>query len=388
MPILLSQFLDACRWAGALTVMALHATNMFVNLADIASAPHCAPVHAWWIYANYQLGHQAVVGFFVMSGYLVGGAVLAHIGRTQDFLREYMIHRFARIYMVLVPTIALTIAIDTIGRAAFSNTGVYDWPMFEGHFAPALILSNLLSLQYILAPYYGSNGPLWSLACEFWYYVTFPLLCVPFARNYPPLARLAGFALGVAVVTTLAAQPSWFGFGYLLWAMGAFASLASRPLIASRWLSLALFAAALIPIRFLVRGAVLAEHPWLQNAADLTTTILFVNLILTLRFGPAGGWRLLDTKLHKALADFSFSLYCNHMPILIFLRAAADYVLGREWTMQLATPANWALLAVAMTATIVLAYGFSRLTEARTGAARAWLRQVLPYGEARMTRER
>src|SRR5208337_1736443 len=103
MPFILSQMLEFCRWAGAFLVLAVHSTNLFVSLKDIMDAPHAAPVYAWWFFAAFELGHQAVISFFVMSGYLVGGSVISSIRKQKDFIREYFIHRFARIYVVTVP---------------------------------------------------------------------------------------------------------------------------------------------------------------------------------------------------------------------------------------------------------------------------------------------
>ena len=378
MPFLLSQVIDACRLVGSLLVLAVHATNMFASIADIMKAPHAPPVYAWWFVVSFELGHQAVVGFFVMSGYLVGGAVLAGIKKRKDFLREYFVHRFARIYIVLVPALGATFLLDTLGRALFSETGVYDWPVFQGHFTAALLPANLLNLQGILADFYGTNGPLWSLACEFWYYITFPLLLLPFAGTYPRLLRLSGFALGLSLCVIFAqAVGSWFRFGYLLWAMGAFATLAPRPLMRSRRLALGLYAAVVIPIRLLVRGPLLAAYPWLQDAADLTTAAFFVNFMVTLRFASQDGWALFRPKLHKELADFSFSLYSVHMPALILARAATAQVMGADWPLQLATPLHWSVMFVVMAVVVAFGYAFSRFTEAHTGAARRVLRETL-----------
>ena len=164
----------------------------------------------------------------------------------------------------------------------------------------------------------------------------------------------------------------------MLWVIGALASLPVRPLIASRWGALAIYFAALVPIRLLVRGPLLAAHPWLQDAADLLSSLLLANLMLTVRYSPAEGWNALRPQFHKTLADFSFSLYVIHMPILILLRSIEDSVMGPEWAKQLATPAHWATLPAVMSICIVAAYGFSRLTEANTGAARRYLSAALP----------
>ncbi len=378
MPIILSQMLELCRWVGALVVLAVHSTNAFVSLADIMSAPQAAPVYGWWFVVSFELGHQGVVGFFVMSGYLVGGAVLANIRKEKDYLREYFIHRFARIYVVIVPALVLTFVADTIGRKLLPDPSFYDHPVFQGHFRADIFAANLLNLQEIYSVFYGTNSPLWSLACEFWYYITFPLLLAPLAHNYSRLTRYGGFVLGVLIFLALAWAGAWFRFGFVLWVLGALASLPHRPLIASRWAALALYAAALIPIRLLVRGPLLAAHPWLQDVADLTGAVLFCNLMLSVRYSSEQGWSLLRPQLHRTLADFSFSLYSVHMPILILLRAVADSIMGPAWASQLATPAHWATLTAAMSVIVVIGYGFSRLTEAHTGAARRYLSGALP----------
>ncbi|TLG77653.1 acyltransferase [Methylocystis sp. B8] len=377
MPFILSQFLEASRWLGALLVLAVHTSNLFINIADIMSAPHAPLAYAWWFYAAFELGHQAVVAFFVMSGYLVGGAVLAHLRKNQDFLREYFIHRISRIYLVVPAAVTVTLVLDTLGRSMFANSGVYDWPFFKGHFSMLLFFTSLLNLQGIAFDYFGTNGPLWSLACEFWYYVTFPLLLLPFARNYPLAMRWGGFALGVALVQALSTPPSWFTFGFILWAAGAFATLIPRPPIQSRWRALLLYAIVVAIIRLVVRGSIVQAHPWLMNAADLVGAGLFLVVMLAFRYGPSEGFSLLRPKFHKTLADFSFSLYSIHMPILIFARAAVSSLMGEDWATQLATPGNYAVGFSVMGIAIVSGYLFSRVTEAKTGAARRKLRALL-----------
>lgn len=387
MPFLLSQLIEACRWLGALAVLTLHVNNMFVNQADIMSAPHAAPAYVWWFFAATEMGHQAVVGFFVLSGWLVGGTALARIGGGQDFLRDYFIHRVSRIYLVLVPALFLTLALDGLGRVFFADSGVYDWPMFQGRFTAALFLGTLANLQGVALDYFGTNGPMWSLACEFWNYVAFPLLLLPFARNYSAGLRYGGFALGAGLTAALSIPASWFAFGFFIWATGAFATLAPRPLLRSRRLSLGLLAAVVVATRLLVRGPLLAAHPGLSAAADLLNAALFVNLLLSFRDAPQEGFAPLRFKFHKTLADFSFSLYAIHMPLLILARAAVGHFLGRDWAMQLATGRHYAMAVAVLAACVVSAYGFSRLTEARTGAARRALRRLLdriaPAGAAR-----
>lgn len=377
MPFILSQMIEAYRWIGALIVISVHSTNTFVNLADIMTAPHGPLVYVWWFVVNFGLGHQLVLGFFVLSGYLVGGAVLANIRKQKDFVREYLIHRFVRIYIVTVPTLLFTFVLDSAGRQ-LPNPIFYDVPAFQGHFTGAVFLANLANVQEILAPPFGTNSPLWSLACEFWYYICFPLLALPLARNYDARLRYGGFALGVAIFAFLGSASPWFRFGFLLWVIGALASLPARPLVVSRWASLAIYLATLAVIRLVVRGPMLEAHPYLQDAADIVGALVLVNLLLTVRHGPQEGWDALRPKFHHTFADFSFSIYSLHMPILIFCRAIADSCLGAGWAQQLAAPAHWWTLAGVVFLIITTSYVFSRFTEAKTGAARRYLSAKLP----------
>jgi peptidoglycan/LPS O-acetylase OafA/YrhL len=271
----------------------------------------------------------------------------------------------------------LTLALDFMGRRLFADAGVYDQSAFSGHSSAGLFLASLANLQGIVFDHFGSNGPLWSLACEFWYYVCFPLLLLPFARNYAPATRFAAFTLGLALTAGLLTPQSWFGFGFVIWALGAFATRAPRPLIRSRWLALLALAGVVALIRLLARGPVLAAHPWLNPASDLAAAALFANALLAFRVGPQTGFAALRPAFHATLADFSFSVYAVHMPIVIFLRAAVAHVMGRDWPLQIATGANYAAALLVLGTTFASAYLFSRLTEAKTGAARRALRAAL-----------
>ena len=373
MPFLLSQLIEALRWMGALAVVGLHATNLFVNQADIMSAPHAAPAYVWWFLTGFESGHQAVVGFFVISGYLVGGAVLTRLFGPDKFLRDYFINRLSRVYIVLIPTLIVTFALDFLGRHFFTSSAFYDGTMFTGHFSTGLFFTSLLNLQGIYYAYFGTNGPLWSLACESWYYITFPLLLLPFAKAYTLKSRIFGFISGVLIFIFLIYPQSWFGFGFVLWAVGAFATRLARPLLHSRAISLALLALILIVIRLGVRGAQLETYPWISHVADLLAAIAFANCLTAFRDADQNGYCILRTSLHRFLADFSFSLYAIHMPILVFLRAGSDHILSQAWVMQLAQVKNYLLASSVILIAILCAYCFSRVTEAKT----AQLRQIL-----------
>jgi len=76
------------------------------------------------------------------------------------------------------------------------------------------VLGNLFFLQNILVNCFGTNGPIWSLANEFWYYILFPLALIAVWRHARWAHRLVCVALFVAIAwfvrsTILVVFPIW-----------------------------------------------------------------------------------------------------------------------------------------------------------------------------------
>ncbi len=359
----ISNFLALARWIAALAVVITHAGQL-IQISDIMVAPHGPGVYAWWFLAGFS--HQAVLVFFVMSGFLIGGDLLRRLDRTDPFLKQYMIDRFSRIYIVMVPALAYGFVVDSIGRRIFPDSGIYDGAFFHGVFNPINIAWTLLQQQHIWAPQAGTNGPLWSLACEMWYYITFPLLLAPLSRAYSTGFRLAAFACGALSVIVMSIPESFFLFGYGVWTLGALVRLARRPLIKSTWLSLGVFLATATLMRLGARGPLVAAYPFVSTLADIGVAATFANLLLSLRFAAEDGFFADLSPIHRRLSDFSYSLYATHAPLCFFVWAGAGSLLGRDWYKALPTASHWTLAFALIAAVIAIAYGFSRLTEART----------------------
>ena len=316
----ISNFLALARWIAALAVLITHAGQL-IQISDIMVAPHGPGVYAWWFLAGFS--HQAVLVFFVMSGFLIGGDLLRRLDRTDPFLKQYMIDRFSRIYIVMVPALAFGFVVDSIGRRIFPDSGIYDGAFFDGIFNPINILWTLLQQQHIWAPQAGTNGPLWSLACEMWYYITFPLLLAPLSRAYSTGFRLAAFACGALGVIVMSIPESFFLFGYGVWMLGALVRVARRPLIKSTWLSLGVFLATATLMRLGARGPLVAAYPFVstprrhRGRRDIRQSAA----VLALR----GGRRAFRRSLANSSAAVGFFLFALRDP-----RAARLFCLGRR----------------------------------------------------------
>lgn len=145
-----SIYLDLVRSLAAFFVVLDHAPTLF----DLPSVPR-------W-------GHQAVVIFFVLSGY-----VICHTADTRDTTpRAFVVARLARLWSVLVPAMVLTIACDIIGRTVGHNPAAYEFapdnlPLVRVLAALSFLSESWVSIQPL------SNGVIWSLCAEFWYYMLF-----------------------------------------------------------------------------------------------------------------------------------------------------------------------------------------------------------------------
>lgn len=384
-PEQLSQLLYLARWAGTLLVLSVHGSALFLNFNRLDPNDESAFVAAWRFLVSYEFARQGVIGFFVMSGFLVGGAAIARLREDKPFLLDYCIHRFARIYLVLIPAIVLTFVLDTTGRSIFPvEFGAYGVSYFEGHYDLRLMLADFVNLQGIITKFYGTNGPLWSIAYEFWYYIFFPLLLLPFGRAYSPGTRKIVAAVIFAVCIAVTIRQIWFAFGFLIWGLGAALTLARRPLMRSPARALVLTATVIVALRVIFTGAMMRDYPALLYIPDAITAAAFANLILTMRFSTLQDWRVLDWSGHKRLADFSFTLYAIHNPTIVFLRAAASQFLGLEWAQSTAGAEQWEVLAVSTGVTVAFAFALSRVTEAKVGVARRRLRQLVDRAESRL----
>ena len=98
---------DWLRFLAAAGVLLHHARG--ASLVDFGALPASQHnlINAGW-FAVTRLGHEAVLVFFILSGYLVGGRALDLAMSGRFDLRRYAIDRCVRIGIVLIPAIAFT----------------------------------------------------------------------------------------------------------------------------------------------------------------------------------------------------------------------------------------------------------------------------------------
>lgn len=363
-----SVFLDALRGIAALLVCVGHWRYfMFIDYPQI-------PFHRAWFFLPYALctmGHQAVMVFFVLSGYLVGGHILRALDTGRWSWRGYLMQRGVRLWIVLLPALALG--------------GLLDFTALHFHVAPALyaglvqnhitfnvhhtltwkvLLANIFFLQSIVAPIFGSNGPLWSLANEFWYYLIFPLGLLVFRGPYSTLKRIA---MGVACLIVLYGVGSGIRRLLPVWLLGVLLAVlpVRRTAPWMRWLAIAIFC----PLFALIGRAVWTGSFSPDYAIGLATFVMLY-VLLGAQEPASGRWY---ERPSRTMAGFSYTLYLVHVPMLMLL---TGLLLGADrW---LPTVPHLAVGLAVLLFVIGYAYVVAKATEFRTDEVRSWLIRILP----------
>ena len=306
-------------------------------------------------------GHEAVMVFFVLSGYLVGGSVLRLHQEGRWSWPTFLVARLSRLWIVLLPALVLGAALDALGRHLV-GLPLRGLPEFEARFTPAAWVGSLFFFQEILVPPFGSNGPLWSLSYELWYYLACPFV-VAAATSKNRWSR----ALNVlAVAGILAFTGPRIAVYFSIWLMGLCAFLAPRLSLARGRTLAAASLLALLPVAV-----------WLSTrdgyrgtfGGDFLVGLLVAALLVGLQgeTQPVAGK---GVRLARWLAGWSYSLYLVHLPLLVLVNG-----LLFSWSPQRWIPGSRTALAALALGLLVLAYAHlvSRLTEARTEEARRWL---------------
>jgi peptidoglycan/LPS O-acetylase OafA/YrhL len=368
-----SHLLDHTRWVAALLVAAGHLRGFL--MVDWSAQTHHTLATALFYWMT-GFGRMAVIVFFVLSGYLVGGRAFAAIEAGRFNLQSYALNRFSRLYPPLLAAIALTALLDTVGLRYCNSLGFYDYPNsyhLVGEFQPVAetltargALFNLLFLQTIVAPTFGSDSPLWSLANEFWYYAFCPLIALlPRGRPWAVLAS----------VPVLVAVGGWFGLEIVAlgatWVAGALAYRYARPRPAAIVLGVLVIFLLVAAAARTARGVAGMDLTY-----DLAIAASFAAVLWAAgkpsSDEPSGPQRGLAARL----AGFSYTLYLVHVPVCFLFTAALLQHYGSSQRLQ-PQPAVYALYAVGLGLAILVAFLVSRFTEARTGDIRHWLARLL-----------
>lgn len=320
--------LDVVRVSAALIVALGHARGLvLVSWQDV---PDTSPLLAG-LYTLSGLGHQAVIVFFALSGLWVGGQAHERVCRQVGWLEGYVLARLCRLWVVLVPAILITFTATTVALHVSPGHSIWTDPAAYYGLVPGqarmrmdlvTVAGNLVFLQGLQVPTVGINGPLWSIAYEFWYYATFPAILV-IVRARRTIPRLAGAAVIALAVLVCGAAPL---AGFAVWLGGAVVGVWNRKDPARlRRLPPALD-------RIVVLGAigqlVVVSAATSQNSQPESLNVVLegASALLLLAVLLRTSTRPPRAAFHIArLARSTYSLYAVHFPLMVVVICAVNW---------------------------------------------------------------
>jgi peptidoglycan/LPS O-acetylase OafA/YrhL/protein-tyrosine-phosphatase len=329
--------------------------------------------HARQIYdpggALFALGHEAVIIFFVLSGYVIAYAR----DIKERTLTHYTVARAARIYSVVLPALFLTGVLDYIGYAIHPEaypTGAQAWDQI-----PQRIIGSLLFLNqaWFVSMQPFSNVPYWSLGYEVWYYVGFACIAYLEGRQGRWLFILVALLIGPKVLLLM---PLWWGGVYIYRSRrlreisygAAWAVVLGSVLGGAAYLEFHLAAWAESVTLFLV-GA-----EWTRELVSCKHFLSDYYLGLCIAAHCVGARAICErhqdfpafcVPLIRAMAGSTFTLYLLHRPLILFYSSV--------FHVESAGPGLYAGLLALIVATT---YVISLFTEQKKHVLKRWLTRL------------
>lgn len=355
--------LDGLRGVASLIVVGYHALLVVpaISAIYVGKAEPQAFTPQWWLFATplrlLFAGHEAVLVFFVLSGFVLTLPFLVRPPTTRTTLAYYG-RRIVRLYLpvwgALLFALALAIAVPR-DPAIGGWLGSHHAPTFHDLWHDALLLFGTSNL----------NSPLWSLTWEVWFSLLMPLMfvlirltrasrwwwaAIPLLMALSALARFDGVRAALPASWLTADMLQYlpvFGIGMLLaFRKDSIRDAAARvttwwPIVAAALL-LAVCPTVIAPTGY----GPLQAFAYLLSLAGVTT-------IVALAFASPVR-KPLEARPVQWAGVRSFSIYLVHEPIIV---AAALLVGASGWW-------PWIAIAAALVPLILLTAGlFYRVVE-------------------------
>ena len=309
----------------------------------------------------FKFGHEMVLFFFVLSGFVIHLKYALQLGKGADTnfsFGSYFMKRFRRIMPPYLFAILLTFICDSIVAHYQFSIYTHTTPLplvnqnITFYHSWASFIGNIFFLQDSYVPVFGSNGSVWSLKYEWYFYMLYPVLLF-FNKKFPQLTiagvagifllYVAGFHTGLVLFDQVVAC-------VFSWWMGAYiADIYTERVQVSRWLIYPLV--AIVPMIPLIHTSGIAPLIKDQVVAFGFSGLLLLLLDYRSKRAVRGFGRL------KWLGDCSYTLYLIHAPLLIL---ANGIVLRITHNVM---PKGFLIVWLAVAIVVLLAYALHFILE-------------------------
>jgi peptidoglycan/LPS O-acetylase OafA/YrhL len=366
--------LECIRGLAAVLVLVHHVRVLLFSYFESFPPELQNAVTRAYIFAT-GFNRGAVIVFFTLSGYLIIKKVASNLPTFG--WREYLTDRLVRLYVVLIPSVLMTVLFVTVGRAIwigdYAGGAGYNLRPEQLDITWQTILQNLCYLQTLTGPTLGDNMPLWSLAYEFWYYLLFPLMALAFQRQ--GVQRWINLGLLLLVFAFV----SWFNKDLIMlfpcWLAGGLVVLVEKQMkgpLLSRLPSWGVGPGAVQLAGVFVLHRSLRLGLWSDYVLAFSVAVFIAEGIRVYSEPRAG----VVTRTFRLLSDCSYSIYLLHNSFIgfVFYLCYAGVKI-QPTTGNLLVAGCFSLLA------LVYCHVFYRLFEKHTWRVRKYFQRIWRPGK-------
>lgn len=309
-----SVYLDAIRITASLLVFLTHLPNFIGG----------------WLWQFRGLGHEAVVIFFVLSGF-----VISYVTQVKESeIIEYFASRFARIYSVALPALILTIFLYYLGN--YLNPASF--PSLTKYSIADPLITTITAVLFLIQSWWEitvfSNMPYWSLGYEVLYYVFFGVL-----HFVTGIKRIIWLTIVILVMgpSILLYLPIWL-LGVLCYRLASSINISTLTAYILYVISLFLIVClCLSSVQGIVNELLYAyigpelisilNKTAVKFGSDYLLAIAIAMNILSFYFISMRVviFNDVSTRVIRFTSSYTFSIYLYHMPILFFVSAIVPY---------------------------------------------------------------
>ena len=345
-------FLDGLRGLAALYVMVGHARWLLWEGYGNGYLLHSQVYNPMgkifvYLFSTFRYGHEAVLFFFVLSGFVI------HLRYSLDLKRNgakakfdwlpFIKRRVRRLYPPLLFAMIITLLADRfaikLGYQTFRGLPIYlnQSSIVDPSYSLKTAVGNMLFLMDAYVPVWGTNGPLWSLKCEWWFYMIYPLFWVLSRRSIglATAVMLTLFCLSfLSVIWPMKLLKDVFSLMVVWWLGVLLADIYTKRIhISIYWLS---------PLMLLLPLLVLNLAP--PFFMPILWGMFFSGLICFCFFLQSKKISLEILNSLKWLGDMSYTLYVVHFPLLLFM---SGWLIARSPDQKsLPTHFNWVFAGI------------------------------------------
>jgi peptidoglycan/LPS O-acetylase OafA/YrhL len=316
--------LDGLRGVLAVYVLIGHARWLLWagHSAWLATSPTGVEWVLGYASAIFRFGHEAVMFFFVLSGFFIHFGYARARDRTvlrEDALSQYYRRRVRRLVPTYAFALLITVALDAIGRLWWPDLYLANTTnaQLNESFAKKVYEVDSIIFSIFLLPSlggkdFGSNGPLWSIANEVVYYALYPLwLRIRHLSPYLGYIALPLLLFLIALLPIPSPLAQLIGF-YPVWLIGAAVSelVATDHFRSARMTGWMIAVGSLFAAIFLLAGQ-LHWIVYVIGLASLGGVTVYVVAQLPQRLNAS-----FVVKFWAFLGLRSYSIYLVHFPLL------------------------------------------------------------------------